>query len=119
MSYNDLLPDKKQKGLLNKIKNIFRSIFYRKNSLNPSIDHNLEKTSNEGSQVSFMEELKEKTDVKNAEERETLSYIVDKIEENPQLLEKLTTEQLENVNSYYTEKIEEVDKEIGKLKSKR
>lgn len=116
MENNNLLPAKKQNGFLSKIKIFFKSIIGKKSEKEQYYDENVEQNNADIMESKFLDSLKENTDIESASKKETIEYIVDTIEKNPQTLSNLTTEQLEDVNEYYTEKIEKVDEEITKLK---
>ena len=116
MANNNLLPDTKKIGFLNKIKQIFRSIFYKESKSIQDTEKTIKPVNDDISQSSFIESLKEKTDIKNGCEKDALESIVEIIEENPQKIDNLTVEELEDINDYYNEKIHEVDKEINKIK---
>lgn len=113
---NNLLPDTKKGGFFNRLKLFFISITFKRDKLIQEHDDiaNRENVENKGS--SFMDNLKANTDVEKTCEEETLGFIVKKVEENPQVLDNLTIEQLENVNEYYNEKIQEVNNEINKIR---
>ena len=115
MANNNLLPTVKRNGLLNKIKIFFRSIFYKQPKTIQEPEESV-KQIDSNSKSSFKEELKVEIDTEATAKKRELEYIVEKIEENPKLLNKLSIEQLENVDEYYTEELQKVDKEINKLK---
>ena len=113
MENDNLLPANKANGFLNKIKMFFKSIFNKPAELVEAAtdDSNIPKNESD-----FMENLKEKTDIESAFEKQTIEYLVQSIDEDPKILNSLTIEQLESVNEYYAEKIEKIDQEIEKLK---
>lgn len=114
---NNLLPSKKTKGLLNKVKMFFKSIF-NKNLEYPKAryEEDINQTNDVIEMSSFVDELKNEVDSEKANKEETLEYIVNIIEESSENLKKLSIEQLEEVNEYYTNKIHKIDQEINKLK---
>ena len=111
---NNLLPDKKKDGILSRLKNFFKSIFYKQSKEVDYIDNTVLET--KSSEENFMKDLKEKTDMDNAYEKETIEYLVVETEKNPEKLNNLDVEQLEKISEYYDQKIENVDKEIEKVK---
>ena len=111
MENNNLLPTNKANGFLNKIKMFFKSIFNKSVELVETTDKKVEQINNK-SQNNFLQNLKQDTDIDNLPVEE----IVKNIEENPEILNTLTIEQLENVNEYYAKQIEKVEQEINRLK---
>lgn len=116
MVNNNLLPAKKKNGFLNKIKQIFRSIIYKESKSVQQDETTIEQTNNENIQPSFIENLKEETDIETVSAKEALQSTIEAIEENPQILDNLNVEELEEINNYYIDKIAETDKKINKLK---
>lgn len=100
--------------MFHRVKLFLKSLFYKKNK----IVQELEKVPNETNQnkTSFIEDLAKQTDIDKACEKEALEYIVEEIENNPEALDNISIEKLEDINEYYDKKIEEVDKELYMLK---
>ena len=104
------LPTKKEEkrdGLLARIKNFFRNLFYRskEESLPQSIGETPEEsTSSDIQKEEFDESLKVKVnnDVSNNIKREEL---LDQIEKNPRMLYDMPTENIEKVEQYYKDSI--------------
>lgn len=116
MENNNLLPVESKKSVFNKIKNIFNSIFNKKPKID-QVNKEMEKLEEKSSKkVSFMESLKENTDIESASDKDTIEYIVKKVEENPDLLDNLTIKNLEKVRDYYADKIKDVERAIISLK---
>lgn len=116
MSNSNLLPTKNKSGLLDKLKNLFKGIFNKQHNSIMNVENGNNKQDNEEKVTSFMNDLKENTDIESASEKESIEYIVRKIEENPEFLDKIPTKTLVDVRDYYTKKIEEVDELIDNLK---
>ena len=116
MENKDLIPSKTTTGLLDKLKRMFKSIFNKKNNTPQDFNDSIETKTRNTMEPNFMESLKEKTDIEC--EKETLECIIDNVEKNPQELNTLTIEQLEEVNEYYDKEIEKVEQKINKLKNK-
>lgn len=116
MDNKNLLPSVRKDGFFNKIKILFKSIFYKQPKLMKDSEKNIEPIKENGNVLSFNEKLKVKIDNEKLSKERELRSVVEKIEENPEHLKELTIEQLEDINEYYIEKIKEVDQEIDRLK---
>lgn len=114
---NSNLPVKKHRGFFSKITQAIKALFFKRDKSHKEIKNNTTESSKDNTNKTFMESLQEKTDIESACKKDTVKYIVETVEQDASTLENLTVEQLEVVNEYYTEQIEEVDKQIRKLKS--
>ncbi len=102
-------------NLFSKIKLFFKSLFYKETKKVEEPEKIINETNQ--NKTSFIENLVNQTDIDNACEKDALEYIVEEIENNPASLDNLSTEKLEDINNYYDKKIQEVDKELCKLKN--
>lgn len=115
MVNNNLLPSEKPKGVWSKIRFAFYSIFNKSSKEKHLFEETNKKISDTSSNFNFLESLKNETESENLGKEETLEYIVDSVEKDPQVLDKLPIEQLEDINKYYDEKLLSVKREISKL----
>lgn len=116
MENKNLLPSIKKDGFLNKIKMIFKSMFYKQPKLIQDSEETIEQINEDSIDLGFKESLKVERDNEKASREKALELIVEKIEKNPQQLNELTIEQLEDVNEFYAQKIQKVNQEIDNLK---
>ena len=52
--------------------------------------------------------------IEEKEEKDEITEMIQMVEENPETLDKLEIQQLEKINNYYTNQIEECKKKIEK-----
>ena len=110
------LPVKQNKTFLRKIKSLFAKLFYKKsNSLNSPVYEiskiNICKEKNNSSRNEFLESIRVETKsiLSNDEIEETLN----KIEQNPSLLDNMTLEELEEVNENCKKSIRKIKKKLA------
>ena len=115
---NSNLPVKNHRGFFSKITQAIKSLFFKRDKSHKDTQSNTNQSSKDNIYETFIESLQEKSDIEAAYKKDTLKYIVETVEQDASTLENLTVEQLEDVNDYYTEQIEEVDKQIRKTKLK-
>jgi len=107
------LPAKYKEGIFSKITNFFRNMF-RKKTLNQIVDETSE--SNVNQICDLKEDIKSKLDNDlNYFKNMNKEQFVEQFEENPDLLYNLTIEQLEKLDRYYDEIIEEYRIKTEKL----
>lgn len=111
---NKCLIPKKQNSFLEKIKNFFKLKIIKKNNKDDiQKDENMQKNSDEKNQFSESIEV----DIKNTIDREyQLNQFLMEIENNTDLLFKLSNERLEILIDYYTKVTKKNQIKIDKLK---
>lgn len=67
----------------------------------------------DSSELSNIEKLR-----KESENRQKVKEIIDITENNPELLENLSIKQLQVIDSYYDESLEEINKKIADFRAK-
>ncbi len=67
----------------------------------------------EFSQMNDSDKINEKI-IEEKEEKDEITEMIQMVEENPETLDKLEIQQLEKINNYYTNQIEECKKKIEK-----
>ncbi|HBC84962.1 MAG TPA: hypothetical protein DCZ30_06110 [Clostridiales bacterium] len=93
------------------IKNFFTSIFKKKNLMleEPKAENKIKNSS----ELNNIEKLR-----KESENRQKVKEIIDITENNPELLENLSIKQLQVIDSYYDESLEEINKKIADFRAK-
>ena len=108
---NDKLPIEYENSFLKKIKQFFRKLFMKRN-VNQKISNTNIKSKQELNRKNTITELKD-NNVKNR----LKNNVLEKIDENPELLETASIKRLEEINMMYDEQIKENDRKIEYLKN--
>ncbi len=116
---NSNLPLKTTGTFFSKIKIAIKSLFSKKVKSHKNTENETTQSAQDNTYVAFVENLQQKADTEKTFKEDTVKYIVDIVEQDPSTLESLTIEQLEDVNDYYAEQIEVVDREISKIKKRK
>ena len=110
------LPTKYEESFISRIKNFFANLFSKKTK--EEVVEQIEKEEkieevkkDEMSQKDIFSQMKEESKKINLKED-----IFNMVNNNPELLDTLTLEQLEEINKMYDQKIEEKEKKINKQK---
>lgn len=115
---NSNLPMKEETGLFGKIKNFFRNLFYKPVEVKNEeiIINDKEKNIKNIQKEKFKSFIK--TDVDNSVYKELeRNELFDKIRKNPDLLDTLSSKQLENLSAYYDKVIAKNNEIIKKKKT--
>lgn len=105
----------KKDSVFQKIKNSFKN----KKQINEEVKQIEKNTKKEQTKdkENFSEELNSQTKLHEMERSSKIQEILEIINDNPKVLDNLTVDKLKVIDSYYDEKIQEVNEEINKLKS--
>lgn len=104
---NSNLPMLEEKGFINKIKQFFRKLFFKNNSNKVEIqEENVTETVNEENKTGFINDIKVDIDYNGMKQENERNELFTKIRNHPELLEKLSNEQLERLSDFYDKKIE-------------
>ena len=106
---NENLPVKQNNSIFGKIKNFFRSLFYKekKEDIQNKTVLNSEIIDKNKNQFQNSIKIEVNNDFMKDKKREEL---LDKIEENPEMLNDMSTEKLLKLESYYLESIAKLQK---------
>ena len=114
---NSNLPIKYKKGLFDKIKKFLNRLFRIEKESGNNIT--IVKQSNNSEETeSFKENIKSSETNKRIEEITAKRTIINMVEENQEVLEKLSTKNLMNLTNMYDEIIQENNRKIELLKKK-
>ena len=110
---NNNLPMKAETGFINKIKNFFKKLLYKNNTDKVEVQENvtIEKNIEDG-KVEFRKSIKIDVDNSNLQQEFAREELYKNTRNNPELLQDLSIEQLEELNNYYDKKIEKNSKII-------
>ncbi len=111
------LPIKQENGFINKIKQFFRMLFYKKekNILKEEIIENVKIGENKQVANSFKERLETEVGNDYLKDIEKDEFIK-KIEKNPNILYGLSLDRLEKLEKYYDKLLEKDRQELERLK---
>ena len=111
------LPKQYKKGFINTIKEFFFNLFHKKTDIQDNSEiKESEIIKNDNNKSSFINELKVDNNIQNNSLNNNKGIdIIERIENNPDLLNELTIEKLNEIEKIYDDRIDFLDMKINEL----